>query len=92
MVSSKDAIFVHFSKELVHIEAPKLKEAGITEAECEAMIAEMEKHAKGNGDPFLVVPFMRSHTAPEFKDVWPPMPWVLRKVAVPYLLAKRYSG
>lgn len=23
------------------------------------MVANMEKHAKANGDPFLVVPFMR---------------------------------
>ncbi|EKM53128.1 uncharacterized protein PHACADRAFT_259303 [Phanerochaete carnosa HHB-10118-sp] len=92
MQSSKEAMFTHFSEELVHIEASKLREAGFTEAECRQLITDMEKHAKNNGDPFLVVPYMRSHTPPEYKDIWPPMPWILRKVAVPYLLAKKHSG
>lgn len=43
----------------MHIGASKLKEAGFTEDECKGMIADMEKHAKGHGDPFLVVPYMR---------------------------------
>jgi hypothetical protein len=33
-----------------------------------------------------------SHTPPEYKDLWPPMPWIVRKVVVPYVLAVRYSG
>lgn len=33
-----------------------------------------------------------SATPPEYKDVWPPLPWVLRKVVIPYVLAVRYSG
>ncbi|KAL1944080.1 hypothetical protein VTO73DRAFT_3898 [Trametes versicolor] len=92
MVGSKDVMFAHFNEELVHIGASRLKEAGFTEDECKSMIADMEKHAKGHGDPFLVVPYMRSHTPAEYKNIWPPMPWVLRKVAVPYMLAKKHSG
>lgn len=42
----------------MHIEAKKLKEAGFTEHECTGMIDEMEKHAKGSGDPFLIAPYM----------------------------------
>lgn len=42
----------------MHIEATKLKEAGFTEHECTGMIDEMEKHAKGSGDPFLIAPYM----------------------------------
>ncbi|KAI0360731.1 hypothetical protein OH77DRAFT_1418730 [Trametes cingulata] len=90
--SAKDAMFTHFNEEVLHIEGWRLKAAGFTEAECRRMIADMEKHAKGHGDPFLVVPFMRSHTPPEFKSIWPPMPWILRDVAVPLLLAKKHSG
>lgn len=33
-----------------------------------------------------------SHTAPEYKDIFPPMPWIVRKVVIPYVFAKRYSG
>ncbi|KAI0646261.1 hypothetical protein C8Q79DRAFT_1000642 [Trametes meyenii] len=92
MVSSKDALFSHLREEIVHIEASNMREAGLTEDECRRMVAEMEKHAKSHGDPFLVVPFMRCHTPPEYKEIWPPMPWVLRKVVVPLLLAKKHSG
>ncbi|EIW55770.1 uncharacterized protein TRAVEDRAFT_50250 [Trametes versicolor FP-101664 SS1] len=92
MESAKDVMFVHFDEELVHIEATKLKEAGFTEHECTGMIDEMEKHAKGSGDPFLIAPYMLSHTAPEYKNIWPSMAWVLRKVAVPYVLAVRHTG
>ncbi|KAI0324080.1 hypothetical protein GY45DRAFT_466949 [Cubamyces sp. BRFM 1775] len=92
VLSAKDSLFTHFEEELSHLEAAKMKEAGFTEAECTELVANMVKHAKSNGDPFIVVPFMRSHTPPEYKDIWPPMPWVLRKVVVPMMLAKRYSG
>lgn len=84
--------FNHFDDELTHIEASKLREAQFTEDEVKEMVSSMEKHAKANGDPFLVVPFMRSHTTPEYKDIWPAMPWILRKVAIPYILAKKHSG
>lgn len=47
------------SEEVAHIDASKLRDAQFTEQECKKMVAEMEKHAKNNGDPFLIVPFMR---------------------------------
>ena len=77
------------------------------------MVDDMVAHAKKQGDPFLVVPYMRwsvfmlefdistyshgststSHTPPEWKDAFPPgLAWPLRKIVVPYMLAKRYSG
>ena len=33
-----------------------------------------------------------SHTPPEFKDSWPPLPWFLRKILVPYVFGMYYSG
>ncbi|KAH9896812.1 hypothetical protein C8Q73DRAFT_426929 [Cubamyces lactineus] len=90
--SSKDAIFTHFREEVEHIEPEMLKAAGFTTAECAKIIADVDKHAKSHGDPFLVVPFMRSHTSPEYKDIWPPIPWIVRKLVVPYVLAKKHSG
>ncbi|KAH8079792.1 hypothetical protein BXZ70DRAFT_960543 [Cristinia sonorae] len=91
METHKDAMFTHFDEEVTHIEAGKLRAAEFTEKDCKNMVATMEKHAKANGDPFLVVPFMRSHTPAEHKD-WPAMPWILTKLVIPYVLAKRYSG
>ncbi|KAI0659127.1 hypothetical protein C8Q70DRAFT_152040 [Cubamyces menziesii] len=90
--SSNDAIFTHFREEVEHIEPEKLKAAGFSEAEGRQMIADVDKHAKSHGDPFLAVPYMRSHTPPEYKEIWPPIPWILRKLVVPYMLAKKHSG
>ena len=40
--------------------------------------------------PDLALPI--SHTPPEYKDTWPPLPWILRKILIPYVLARKYSG
>ena len=49
----------HLDEEVEHIEASRLKAAGFTAAELKTMFAATEHYAKNNGDPFLVVPFMR---------------------------------
>lgn len=45
---------------------------------------------------FLFIPVLintsRSHTPPEYKEIWPPMPWIVRKFVVPYVLATWHSG
>ncbi|THG99462.1 hypothetical protein EW026_g2899 [Hermanssonia centrifuga] len=92
MVNFKEPLYAHLDEEVEHIAAENLRTAGFEEPEVLAMISQLEAHAKSSGNPFLQVPYMRSHTAPEFKDSWPPMPWVLRKVVIPFMLAKRYSG
>ncbi|KAI5118797.1 hypothetical protein M0805_005139 [Coniferiporia weirii] len=92
MGKSKDALFTHFDEEVVHIEAEKLRDAQITEGEIKDLIIAMGAYVRSHGDSFLILPFMRSHTPPELKDVWPPLPWVLRKLVVPYILAMRHYG
>lgn len=39
--------------------ADKIKDAGFSERDLLAMIADMESHAKSHGDPFIIVPYMR---------------------------------
>ncbi|KZV70217.1 hypothetical protein PENSPDRAFT_632032 [Peniophora sp. CONT] len=85
-------LITHMDEEVEHIEASKLKVAGFTAAELKTMFAATEHYAKNNGDPFLVVPFMRSHTPPEFKASFPALPWLLTAVAIPYVLAMRHRG
>ncbi|PSR83537.1 hypothetical protein PHLCEN_2v5691 [Hermanssonia centrifuga] len=89
MVNFKEPLVVHLDEEVEHISADKLREAQFQESEIKTMISQLEAHAKSSGNPFLQVPYMRSHTPPEYKDSWPPMPWFLRKVMIPYMLAKR---
>ena len=53
----------HFSEELTHLEPAKMKEAGFSEAECRDIVTKLVEHAKNNGDPFIVVPYMRRYDA-----------------------------
>ncbi|KAI0763150.1 hypothetical protein BC629DRAFT_1294189 [Irpex lacteus] len=92
MEKFREPLFHHLDAEVTHISAENLKAAGIDEAELAAMQKKLGEHAVGTSDPWTVVPFMRGHTPPEFKDVWPPMPWFLRKVVIPNVLARRYAG
>ena len=86
------AQYTHLDGEVAHISAENLRTAGWTPDDCRKVVAAIETYARSHGDPFLQVPFMRSHTAAEYKDYWPPMPWLLRKVVVPYVLARRHAG
>lgn len=92
--------------EVEHIAAPNLK--AFDEQTLRNTLEAIEKYAKENANPFTVLPYMRSyvlssisvrqrlvkysHTPPEWKDSWPALPWILRKVILPYMLAMRYSG
>lgn len=41
--------------------------------------------------PGLIKCQLQSHTPPEMKH-WPALPWIVRSILVPYVLAKRHSG
>ncbi|KAG5731283.1 hypothetical protein E4T56_gene6521 [Termitomyces sp. T112] len=88
----KETLYTHLDEEVKHISASNLKTAQFEERDVKAMVERLETYAKSHGDPFLLVPFMRSHTPAAIKDTWPSMPWIVRKVVVPYVLAKKHSG
>jgi hypothetical protein len=50
------------------------------------------QYAQNHGDPYVIVPFIMSHVPPELKPTWPPVPWLVRKVLVPYMFARRHAG
>lgn len=92
LLAADALLLTYFDEILACVAAPTLKDAGFTSTECRDMVAAMERYAKAHGNPFLVIPYVRAHTPPEYKDVWPPMPWVLRKFVIPYMLAKKHPG
>ncbi|KAJ3535458.1 hypothetical protein NM688_g6973 [Phlebia brevispora] len=92
MTDFREPLYTHLDEEVEHITADQMKAAGFVAADIVKMIADLEAYAKSHANPFLQVPYMRSHIPAEYKDVWPPLPWVLKKVIIPYVLAKRYSG
>ncbi|KAG6811265.1 hypothetical protein H0H92_008258 [Tricholoma furcatifolium] len=84
MTEFKEPLYSHLDEEVEHVSADNLREAQFEEGDVKAMIKRLEAYAKSHGDPFLLVPYMRSHTPAAIKDTWPPMPWILRKLVVPY--------
>ncbi|GJE85244.1 hypothetical protein PsYK624_013220 [Phanerochaete sordida] len=92
MVRFREPLYTHLDDEVEHIRASELRAAGFSEDALRGLVARLEAYARAHGDPFLQVPFMRSHTPAAYKECWPPMPWVLRKVVVPYVLALRHAG
>ncbi|KAI0763149.1 hypothetical protein BC629DRAFT_980508 [Irpex lacteus] len=92
MKKFRGPLFNHLDAEVQHISAEKFRVAGIDEAELAAMQKRMVDHAVATSDPWTTLPYMRGHTPPEYKDTWPPLPWFLRKVAIPYVLARKHAG
>ncbi|KAG6856818.1 hypothetical protein H0H87_000290 [Tephrocybe sp. NHM501043] len=92
MVTLREPLYTHLDEEVMHISASNLKQAQFEEQHLKDMNDRLEAYAKSHGDPFLLVPFMRSHTPAALKEIWPPMPWVIRKVVIPYVLALKHSG
>ncbi|EPQ59768.1 hypothetical protein GLOTRDRAFT_24705, partial [Gloeophyllum trabeum ATCC 11539] len=69
MFAFKDPLFQHLDDEVSHITSDKM--TVFSKEEVLDLDAHLEAYAKTHGDPFLLVPFMRSHTPPELKDTWP---------------------
>jgi hypothetical protein len=62
--------YTHLDDEVEHIHASKLKEANFEERDILTVVADLEKHAKSHGDPFVIVPFMRRFVATSW-TYWP---------------------
>ncbi|KAK7685706.1 hypothetical protein QCA50_011050 [Cerrena zonata] len=90
MVPLREPLYEHLDEEVVHLAPENLKV--FTEDEIQGMFHDMVQWSKRNGSPFLTLPFMRCHVAPEFKAFWPQFPWFLRVVIIPWVLAWRHSG
>jgi hypothetical protein len=91
LVGLREPLYTHLDEEVEDIAPEKLKV--FDESTVKSLNVKLEQHAKANGNPFVVVPFMMSHTPENVKPHWPSgMPWILRKVLIPYVFAKKHSG
>ncbi|OCH85195.1 hypothetical protein OBBRIDRAFT_798421 [Obba rivulosa] len=88
----KAPLYDHLDEEVEHIKPENLKV--FSESEMHKLNNDVTVYARNHADLFTLLPFIRSHTSPEYKDSFPapPIPWVLRKVLVPYIFAMRFSG
>jgi len=92
MVDFKPSLYGHLDDEVAHITSSKIEAAGFTDKDMVDMNSKLEAYAKSHADLYIAVPFMTCHTPPEEKPHWPPFPWILKKLFIPYVFARRYSG
>jgi len=90
MSKLRDSLFQHLDEEILHLAPENMH---VFEAkDIDVMMAKLLAHAHSHDDPFISLPFMLSHTAPEYKVIWPQMPWFVKRVLTPYVFAWRHSG
>ena len=63
-----------------------------TDVEITTFLAGFQKEIVASASPWLDLPYARGHTAPRAREEFPPLPWFLRSVLVPYVFARKYSG
>ncbi|KAI0033694.1 hypothetical protein K488DRAFT_77698 [Vararia minispora EC-137] len=89
---AKENLFAHLEDEVNHLEADKLRAAGFEEEELRMMIRELVQYSKTHGNKYIILPYMRCHTPPEYKASYPGLPWFVSNVITPWFLAPWYSG
>ncbi|KAJ7640839.1 hypothetical protein DFH06DRAFT_1271425 [Mycena polygramma] len=90
MESLSGHLFPHLDEEVEDLAAEKLKvftPEEITQAGKDLMV-----YIRAHSDKYITLPFMRCHTPPELKEVWPPFPWIVKRFVVPWLLAPKHAG
>ncbi|KAK9366117.1 hypothetical protein V1509DRAFT_307047 [Lipomyces kononenkoae] len=87
---SKEVLLTHLHDEIEHLEATRLR-AVFSETEIKKMTESMRKYSLAHQDPFVALPFIVGHTPPEYRS-WPPLPWMVAKVILPQVIARRHSG
>ncbi|KAF7316364.1 Hemerythrin domain-containing protein [Mycena indigotica] len=83
-------LFEHLDQEVEDLAPEKLKvftAEELTQAGKDLMV-----YVRAHSDKYVTLPFMRCHTPPELKETWPPFPWIVKRLVVPWILAPKNSG
>ncbi|KAJ7485427.1 hypothetical protein FB451DRAFT_1229734 [Mycena latifolia] len=90
MITLGGPLFEHLDEEVEDLAPEKLKvftAEELTQAGKDLMV-----YIRAHSEKYITLPFMRCHTPPELKEIWPPFPWIVKRVVVPWFLAPKYSG
>ncbi|KAJ6632231.1 hypothetical protein B0H10DRAFT_2159604 [Mycena sp. CBHHK59/15] len=85
-----DPLWEHLDQEVADLSPTALRV--FTPEELAQAAKNLMVYIRAHSDAFITLPFMRSHTPAELKEVWPPFPWFMKRIIVPYVLAWKYSG
>ncbi|KAJ7741424.1 hypothetical protein DFH07DRAFT_838041 [Mycena maculata] len=83
-------LFEHLDEEVVDLAPEKLKV--FTPEELKQAGKGLMVYIRAHSDKYVTLPFMRCHTPPELKEIWPPFPWIVKRLVVPWFLAPTHAG
>ncbi|KAJ7064923.1 hypothetical protein C8F01DRAFT_1128768 [Mycena amicta] len=83
-------LFQHLDDEVADLAPEKLKV--FTPEELSQAAKDLMTYIRAHSEKYVTLPFMRCHTPPELKEIWPPFPWIVKRVVVPWFLAPKYAG
>ncbi|KAK9246523.1 hypothetical protein V1506DRAFT_166353 [Lipomyces tetrasporus] len=86
--SAENNLVTHLHQEIEDLAPERLKV--YTSQEIRDLSARVAKYAMQHANLALGLPFVRSHTPPEYKS-WPPLPWAIETLCLP-LLAMWHGG
>ncbi|KAK9350278.1 hypothetical protein V1523DRAFT_420346 [Lipomyces doorenjongii] len=87
---AKDVLLTHLHDEIEHLSDAHLRPV-FSEVEIREMMESSRKYTLKHDDPFVMLPFLMGHTPPEYKS-WPPLPWMVAKLILPWIIARRHRG
>ncbi|KAJ7204653.1 hypothetical protein GGX14DRAFT_645750 [Mycena pura] len=83
-------LFEHLDEEVEDLAPEKL--SVFTADELTQGGKELMVYIRAHSDKYITLPFMRCHTPPELKEIWPPFPWIVKRLVVPWFLAPKHAG
>ncbi|KAJ7512632.1 hypothetical protein B0H11DRAFT_1698526 [Mycena galericulata] len=83
-------LFEHLDEEVEDLAPAKLKV--YTPEELSQAGKDLMVYIRAHSDKYVTLPFLRCHTPPELKEIWPPFPWIVKRIVVPWFLAPRNAG
>jgi len=83
-------LFEHLDQEVEDLAPEKLKV--FTTEELSKAGKDLMVYIRAHSEKYITLPFLRCHTPPELKEIWPPFPWIVKRIVVPWFLAPTHAG
>ncbi|KAJ7634743.1 hypothetical protein FB45DRAFT_909731 [Roridomyces roridus] len=90
METLEGPLFEHLDQEVEDLAPAKMKV--FTTEEISKAGKDLMVYIRAHSDKYTTLPYLRTHTPPELKEVWPPFPWFVKRVVVPWFLAPKHAG
>ncbi|KAI0032507.1 hypothetical protein K488DRAFT_49746, partial [Vararia minispora EC-137] len=93
MAGAKQNLYTHLDQEVDHITGENIRAAGFTDKEVQDMLKRMDEFIMKGVVMSRDLPFICCVTKPQANGkAFPPLPWFIRKIVLPFMLVPIHSG